>query len=83
MIFWFLISSLAALASIGSPKQQHVIKVGQVGFRFDPQEIQADVGDTLVFTFFAKNHSVTQSSFNEPCRKLVDSTGQQGVDSDL
>lgn len=39
---------------------------------FNPQVITASVGDTLTFSYFPKNHSVTQSSFTDPCHPLAD-----------
>ena len=38
----------------------------------------ADVGDEVFFTFLTKNHTVTQSSFANPCGRL-----EGGVDSGL
>jgi hypothetical protein len=34
-----------------------------------------------LFEFKAKNHTVTQSSFEDPCRKLEDTTDTVGFDS--
>jgi len=34
---------------------------------FTPNQVQANVGDNLVFTFVSKNHTVWLSSFAEPC----------------
>ncbi|KIM26083.1 hypothetical protein M408DRAFT_73298 [Serendipita vermifera MAFF 305830] len=49
----------------------HTITVGgNNGLTYDPPSIQANVRDTVKFVFAAKNHTVTQSSFNQPCRKL-------------
>jgi len=41
---------------------------------FDPPFIVAAPGDQVEFTFHIKNHSVTQSSFNEPCTPLPNGT---------
>ncbi|KAK7034074.1 hypothetical protein VNI00_012505 [Paramarasmius palmivorus] len=35
---------------------------------FNPEYVQAAVGDTVTFTFNPKNHTVTQSTFDEPCK---------------
>jgi len=61
----------------------HVIKVGSNGLVFDPQFVQASPRDILRFEFHAKNHTVTQSSFANPCKKLDVSaeTGAPGLDS--
>ncbi|KAI0279089.1 hypothetical protein BGY98DRAFT_933392 [Russula aff. rugulosa BPL654] len=37
---------------------------------FDPPYIDAAPGDQVEFKFHIKNHSVTQSTFNEPCTPL-------------
>ncbi|KAJ3908083.1 Cupredoxin [Lentinula edodes] len=51
----------------------HNITVGINGqLAFGPANISAAIGDIVEFTFLAKNHSVVQSSFPEPCTPLVD-----------
>ncbi|KAL4256206.1 Cupredoxin [Pleurotus pulmonarius] len=61
---------------------EHRITVGANGeFVFTPSNIQASVGDKVVFEFRPKNHTVTQSSFSNPCRPLADVTGVQGFRS--
>ncbi|KAH9955623.1 hypothetical protein BC827DRAFT_1236135 [Russula dissimulans] len=37
---------------------------------FNPNNVVAQVGDTVVFTFQQKNHTVSQSSFAQPCSPL-------------
>jgi hypothetical protein len=49
---------------------------------FDPPHIAALPRDTVVFEFRQKNHTVTQSSFADPCRKLS-TNGVVGFDSDF
>ncbi|EEB92405.1 hypothetical protein MPER_09091, partial [Moniliophthora perniciosa FA553] len=34
---------------------------------FSPEYVQAAIGDTVTFTFNPKNHTVTQSTFDQPC----------------
>ncbi|KAK3389806.1 hypothetical protein B0H63DRAFT_507302 [Podospora didyma] len=49
----------------------HVVTVGKGGqLKFDPESITAAAGDTVTYNFFARNHSVTQSSFDKPCQPL-------------
>ncbi|CAI6338655.1 unnamed protein product [Periconia digitata] len=36
---------------------------------FFPDQITANVGDTVMFEFFQKNHTATQSTFDQPCKK--------------
>ncbi|APA08348.1 hypothetical protein SS1G_13277 [Sclerotinia sclerotiorum 1980 UF-70] len=48
-------------------KVHHVI-VGDKGLNiYSPNQINANLGDTIRFQFLAKNHTVTQSDFNTPC----------------
>ncbi|KAI1163702.1 hypothetical protein F5B18DRAFT_651455 [Nemania serpens] len=35
--------------------------------QFDPPSIKAEIGDTITYKFFAKNHAVAQSTFADPC----------------
>ncbi|TFK76973.1 hypothetical protein BDN72DRAFT_753732 [Pluteus cervinus] len=57
-----------------------VIVGGSSGLVFDPPHIQALPRDQVVFEFHDKNHTVTQSSFADPCRKLS-ANGATGFDS--
>jgi len=51
----------------GSPKTHHVT-VGALGKNlYEPNQLNASVGDKVVFTFLARNHTVTQSNFATPC----------------
>ncbi|EMD60065.1 hypothetical protein GGP41_009469 [Bipolaris sorokiniana] len=43
---------------------------------YTPDTIKANVGDMVVFEFMQKNHTVTQSTFAEPCKKM-----EGGMDS--
>lgn len=43
---------------------------------YTPDNIKAAVGDMIVFEFMQKNHSVTQSTFADPCTKM-----EGGMDS--
>lgn len=43
---------------------------------YTPESITANVGDQVQFIFMQKNHTVTQSTFAEPCRKM-----EGGMDS--
>ncbi|KLO10663.1 hypothetical protein SCHPADRAFT_832216 [Schizopora paradoxa] len=64
--------------------QDHQVVVGGNGIiAFNPANITAQPGDTITFQFQVKNHTVTQSNFAQPCRKLSDTstTGQVGFNS--
>jgi len=57
-----------------------LVQVGAGGkLAFSPQNITAAVGDTIAFQFQGKNHSVTQSTFANPC--AIQTTPAQGIDS--
>jgi plastocyanin len=52
------------------------VAVGKGGLTFNPPALSADIGDDVVFTFFAKNHTVTQTAFGDVCNKK-----EGGIDS--
>ncbi|KAI4266213.1 MAG: hypothetical protein L6R38_008882 [Xanthoria sp. 2 TBL-2021] len=55
----------------------HKVMVGgDAGLIFSPNTLAAMPGDMVEFTFMSKNHTLTQSTFPEPCKKMKD-----GVDS--
>jgi len=57
------------------------VKVGEGGgLTFSPESVTANQGDIVSFQFLTKNHSVTQSSFTDPCTRLT--TPTLGIDSD-
>lgn len=57
-----------------------VVVGGPSKLTFDPPHVVAQPRDTIIFEFHQKNHSVTQSSFADPCRKLS-ADGTEGWDS--
>ncbi|KAJ7885757.1 hypothetical protein B0H14DRAFT_3082258 [Mycena olivaceomarginata] len=61
----------------------HIIQVGIDGLNYTQPNITAAIGDTVTFEFHPKNHTVTQSSFLEPCKPLAETsiTGQVGFKS--
>ncbi|KAG8891792.1 hypothetical protein FRB99_003361 [Tulasnella sp. 403] len=58
----------------GSPSPSartiEIVVGGAVGNVYTPPVAYPEVGDTLRFTFRIKNHTVTQSSFENPCTPL-------------
>jgi plastocyanin len=59
----------------------HTVIVGGTGIlAYDPPFISASPRDTVVFEFHQKNHTVTQSSFADPCNPL-NVNGTTGFDS--
>ncbi|KAI0819019.1 hypothetical protein BC629DRAFT_691519 [Irpex lacteus] len=57
----------ALLPVAGVLAADHVILVGDTGLDFNPTSVTAAQGDNLIFSFVAKNHTVTQSTFGAPC----------------
>ncbi|KAF8664847.1 hypothetical protein AX16_000688 [Volvariella volvacea WC 439] len=61
---------------------EHRIVVGAKGdLVFSPESITASIGDIVVFEFRPKNHTVTQSSFSNPCVRLVNDSRDLGFAS--
>ncbi|KIY69999.1 Cupredoxin [Cylindrobasidium torrendii FP15055 ss-10] len=75
----------SATASSTPMSVDHKVVVGGPDgqLSFDPPSLSANEGDTVTFEFHTKNHTVTQSSFNDPCRMLSETstTGATGFDS--
>lgn len=61
---------------VGAGATHSVTVGGPQGLAFSPQELEAAVGDTVIFTFLSQNHTATQSSFEAPCQAL-----EGGMDS--
>jgi len=62
---------LSLLALPSALAATYDVSVGNGTLRFDPEYINAVEGDIINFTFHPKNHTVTQSSFAEPCVPLA------------
>ncbi|KAJ0133145.1 putative GPI-anchored cupredoxin, partial [Colletotrichum tanaceti] len=54
-----------------APATHHVTVGGPAGLVFVPDQVKANVGDMVVFTFMSQNHTVTQSAFKTPCDPLA------------
>ncbi|KAL8903461.1 MAG: hypothetical protein Q9171_007392, partial [Xanthocarpia ochracea] len=49
----------------------HKVMVGgDAGLIFSPNTLTAKPGDMVEFTFMSMNHTVTQSTFPQPCKKM-------------
>ncbi|KZT71390.1 hypothetical protein DAEQUDRAFT_128898 [Daedalea quercina L-15889] len=48
---------------------------------YSPSSVNASVGDTIMFEFVAKNHTISQSTFADPCTLTTLANGSTGVDS--
>ncbi|KAG1748923.1 uncharacterized protein EDB91DRAFT_1111425 [Suillus paluster] len=49
---------------------QFNVTVGGGPLRYDPQFVNANPGDIVIFTFKQANHTATQSTFAQPCVKM-------------
>jgi len=61
-------STSSASAPASTASGVHAVDVGQNGLTYNPNTVNASVGDTVQFTFHPINHSVVQSSFGQPCQ---------------
>lgn len=63
---------LAALASVASATSVTVVKVASVNnsLTYSPDNIKVEAGGMVQFQFLAGNHTVTQSTFDQPCQPI-------------
>ncbi|KAL5533264.1 hypothetical protein ACEPAF_5040 [Sanghuangporus sanghuang] len=67
MMLFALASALAAISAV-SAQTTITVQVGaNNGLTYEPSSVNASEGDTIAFQFLAKNHTVTQSTFANPC----------------
>lgn len=72
-------NSLTPFAAVDNV-QVHVVTVGAGGMlAFSPDNISAAEGDMVQFQFMPKNHSVVQSTFDQPCEPISDFTNETGI----
>jgi len=55
---------------------------GSAGLVFTPEFIMCDVGTVVEFQFDVKNHTLTQSTFPEPCVGMSNGMFSAGTSSD-
>lgn len=60
--------TLLSLLPLAITKDIPVTVGANAALRFNPENVKADIGDTLTFSYFPKNHSVIQSDFAKPCQ---------------
>jgi len=76
-----VLAVLAAIPAFASAATV-TIQVGANGLTYTPSNISAAVGDVIEFQFYAKNHTVSQSSFAAPCTPFVNTTTNvKGINS--
>ncbi|KZP32507.1 hypothetical protein FIBSPDRAFT_812025 [Athelia psychrophila] len=66
-------AALLSLAAIPAVKGvDHQVTVGGTGIiAYNPNQVTANPGDTVTFTFMQKNHTVTQSTLAAPCQAMA------------
>ncbi|XMA20847.1 hypothetical protein WAI453_013638 [Rhynchosporium graminicola] len=64
--------ALAAVVATASAQAGTTIKVtvGKGGNIYTPNDIKVEIGTNIEFSFFPQNHTVTESSFKDPCHPL-------------
>lgn len=48
-------------------KQAHVVTVAKTAHRFDPEILNATIGDVITFEFYPVTHSATLADYRAPC----------------
>ncbi|EGO56044.1 hypothetical protein NEUTE1DRAFT_82983 [Neurospora tetrasperma FGSC 2508] len=79
-----LFAGLATLSSTMTVTAQktHVVSVGYNGtLVFSPNKISAEPGEAIQFQFVAGNHTVTQSTFDNPCQPIAMHSNVTGINS--
>jgi plastocyanin len=73
-----MFTRILAVAALAAPLASAAIIdvfVGGTGkLEFTPNSVSANPGDSIRFTFGPKNHTVTQSTFANPCSPMTDAT---------
>lgn len=77
----FTTATLFALLGLASAQKVHVVSVGATNgtLSYFPDNMKADVGDMIQFQFRAGNHSVVQSTFDNPCSPINEHTNTTGI----
>jgi len=71
MRFSTVAATLAAVASASAQTTYNVVVGANLSVTYTPNVLTGvNVGDTVAFTFASKDHTVTQSSFGNPCSNL-------------
>lgn len=77
-----MFARLLAVAALAAPLASAAIIDVFVGgdgvLKFQPESVTANPGDSIRFTFGRKNHTVTQSTFANPCTQITDAAGVPG-----
>ncbi|KAF4554086.1 Hypothetical protein D9617_5g069620 [Elsinoe fawcettii] len=60
-------TSTRATSTSTRPPSTHTVLVGKADHVFEPNNLEAAVGDTVVFEFYPLNHSVVRADYRYPC----------------
>ena len=73
-----VLTAAAAFSSLVQGATTITVAVGKVGYKFDPAEFIANVGNFVKFEFYPGSHAVARSTFDKPCEALKEGfyTGQ-------
>jgi plastocyanin len=64
----FILASSLVSSALAATFQ---VEVGKGGLTFTPNQVSGVAGDEVIFTFTAKNHTVTQSTLAIPCAPVA------------
>lgn len=60
--------SSSPTSSVPAAATTHTVTVGgPLGLLYSPPSLSASAGDKIIFTFLSQNHTLTQSTFDNPC----------------
>ncbi|USP73494.1 uncharacterized protein yc1106_00768 [Curvularia clavata] len=59
--------SIQPSSTTSAPAQTHTIQVGLADHKFKPETTEANIGDTVEFAFYPRNHSVVRAEYGFPC----------------
>jgi plastocyanin len=79
MRFSTIFAAFASVAAVSAQQTFDVLVGANNTLTFQPDTITAAVGDRVAFTFVAKNHTLTQSTFASPCTNI--SSPMTGIDT--
>jgi plastocyanin len=78
----FTTLALTALASLASAQKTWSVAVAMNGsLTFSPNKLVAQPGEFVQFQFHAGNHTVTQSTFDQPCQPIGQTSNVTGFHS--
>jgi len=74
-------AALSAAAVLAQDTKVHVVRVGAMNgsLAYFPNNLVAAVGDMVQFQFAPANHTVTQSTFDNPCSPIAQHSNVTGV----